>query len=233
ARVALLTHCQDCFLRDLPSQYQAVHSTGGTSVRSIPPAWIAQTKPGGVILAPWESPWFCYGLLRLTVDGYGAASGSFSPHSAFMLMRGQRTDLRIYRDVVRDEQLPVESCTRLPPWAVSSDDWAAQFAVGLQLRNVWRTWQDNPDVKGVASRLWLATTDATSWAAVDWDGETSDRFIVWEYGPRRLWESVEGAYGWWRAVGRPGPERFGLTVRPDGTRMAWFDTPDRAVPDLS
>ncbi|MET9695900.1 methyltransferase domain-containing protein [Streptomyces sp. NPDC006529] len=203
------------------------------SVRSIPSAWREQTRPGGVILAPWESPWFCYGLVRLTVDGYGGASGSFSPHSAFMLMRGQRTDLRIYKDVLRDEHVPAESSTRLSPWAVSGDDWAAQFAVGLQLGDVWRTWHDNPDVEGVASRLWLATTDATSWAAVDWDGknpENSDRFTVWEHGPRRLWESVEAAYGWWSGAGRPGPERFGLTVTPEGRHVPWLDSPDNPVP---
>ncbi|WP_308345619.1 methyltransferase domain-containing protein [Streptomyces sp. ISL-94] len=217
------------------------HESGGPydrviatcSVRSVPPAWIRQTKPGGVILAPWESPWFCYGLLRLTLDRYGDASGFFSPHAAFMLMRGQRTDLRIFRDVVRDDHVPVESGTRLSPWAVTGDDWAAQFAVGLQLGNVWRTWHDNPDVKGVASRLWLATTDASSWAAVDWGGQKSDRFTVWEHGPRRLWKSVEAAYGWWRTTGRPGPERFGLTVHPDGSHVPWLDTPDHAVPDLS
>ncbi|MFJ7201927.1 methyltransferase domain-containing protein [Streptomyces sp. NPDC098789] len=203
------------------------------SVRSIPPAWIAQTKPGGVILAPWESPWFCYGLVRLTVDGYGGASGTFSPHSAFMLMRGQRTDLRIYRDVLRDEHVPAESSTRLSPWAVSGDDWAAQFAVGLQLGDVWRTWHDNPDVRGVASRLWLATTDARSWAAVDWDGKRSDRFTVWEHGPRRLWESVEAGYVWWRDAGRPGPERFGLTVTAEGAHVPWLDTSDNPVPDLT
>ncbi|MEE1732154.1 hypothetical protein PUR33_23860 [Streptomyces sp. BE282] len=26
------------------------------SVRAVPPAWIAQTAPGGVVLVPWESP---------------------------------------------------------------------------------------------------------------------------------------------------------------------------------
>ncbi|MFE6772655.1 methyltransferase domain-containing protein [Streptomyces fimicarius] len=200
------------------------------SVRSVPPAWIAQTRPGGVVLVPWESPWLCYGLLRLTVDGYGGASGFFSPHSAFMLLRGQRTDLRIYRDVVRDSHVPEKSSTRLSPWAVAGEDWAAQFAIGLQLPHVWRTWHENPDVEGVASRLWLATTDATSWAAVDVDGRTADRFTVWEHGPRRLWEAVEAAYGWWREVGRPGPERFGLTVAPDGTHVPWLDAPDNPVP---
>ncbi|MCP9206191.1 methyltransferase domain-containing protein [Streptomyces sp. NEAU-Y11] len=203
------------------------------SVRQVPRAWVKQTKPGGVILTPWESPWFCYGLLRLTVDGQGMASGWFSPHSAFMLMRNQRTDLRIYRDVVRDEHVPSESVTRLSPWEVTGDEWAAQFAVGLQLRDLWRAWHDNPDVEGVTSRLWLATTDAESWAAVDWDGRSDDQFTVWEHGSRRLWGSVEAAYAWWRAMGSPGPDRFGMTITPEGQHTAWLDSPDQPVPDLS
>jgi protein-L-isoaspartate O-methyltransferase len=200
------------------------------SVRRVPPAWVEQTAPGGVILTPWETPWLCYGLLRLTVDGDGLASGWFSPHSAFMLMRNQRTGLGIFRDVVRDEHVPEESWTTLSPWAVTGDDWAAQFAIGLQLRDVWRTWHDDPDVDGVAKRLWLATTDATSWAAVDWDGRTGERFTVWQHGPRRLWNEVEAAHRWSLHVGGPGPERFGMTVSPEGRHTAWLDAPDRPVP---
>lgn len=202
------------------------------SVRKVPRAWLQQTAPGGVILTPWETPWFCYGLLRLVVDGEGLASGWFHPHSAFMLMRSQRTNLRIFRDVVRDEHVPDESATTLSPWAVTEDDWAAQFAIGLQTGDVWRAWQDAPDVDGTASRLWLATTDATSWTAIDWDGQSDERFTVWQYGPRRLWNEVEAAYAWWHQAGRPGPERFGLTVSPDGTHAPWLDRPDRLVPAL-
>ncbi|MGW6912217.1 hypothetical protein ACWGB8_00125 [Kitasatospora sp. NPDC054939] len=43
------------------------------------------------------------------------AQGRFAPHSAFMLMRGQRRDLRIFRDVVREEHSPDESGTELSP----------------------------------------------------------------------------------------------------------------------
>ncbi|SFL83084.1 methyltransferase domain-containing protein [Streptomyces pini] len=200
------------------------------SVREIPRPWLSQVVPGGLILTPWETPWLCYGLLRLSVDRDGSASGRFYPHSAFMLMRGQRTDLRIFRDVVRDEHVPEESTTRLPPWAVAGDDWAAQFAVGLRLRDVWWSWHEDPDVDGVLSRLWLATTDAVSWAAVDWDGQTDDRFTVWEHGPRRLWQEVEAAHRWWEGEGRPGPEAFGMTVAPDGHHTPWLVAPDRPVP---
>ncbi|MBC3991469.1 methyltransferase domain-containing protein [Streptomyces sp. AC563] len=203
------------------------------SVREVPRAWVEQVRPGGVILTPWESPWACYGLVRLVVGAEGLASGWFHPHSAFMLMRNQRTDLRIFRDVVRDDHEPDESATGIPPWAVAGDDWGAQFAIGLQTRDVWRAWHDSPEVAGVASRLWLATTDTTSWAAVDWDGRDDGRFTVWQYGPRRLWDETEAAYVWWRNAGSPGPERFGLTVAVDGMHKPWFDRPDQMVPATS
>ncbi|MFJ7248085.1 hypothetical protein ACIQWA_26125 [Kitasatospora sp. NPDC098652] len=71
----------------------------------------------------------------------------------------------------------------------------------------------------------MATTDGGSWAAVDWDGTRgAERYTVWQHGPRRLWEEVEGAYRWWLENGRPGPERFGLTVTPDG-QWVWLDKP--------
>ncbi|MEU2118656.1 methyltransferase domain-containing protein [Streptomyces sp. NPDC016459] len=202
---------------------------GTCSVRSISRSWLEQVRPGGVILTPWDSPWFCYGLLRMTVDDTGRAEGRFSPHSAFMLMRNQRTALRIFRDVVREDHLPDESTTALSPWDVAGDDVDAQFALGLQLRDVWRTWHEDPDVDGVKTRLWVATTDATSWAAVDWDGTSDDRFTVWQHGPRRLWDEVQAAYAWWTWHSRPGPERFGLTVTATG-ETRWLDTPEHRVP---
>ncbi|MET3983281.1 hypothetical protein ABIC27_001136 [Streptomyces sp. PvR034] len=39
--------------------------------------------------------------------------------------------------------------------------------------------------------------------------------------------------GWWREAGCPGPERFGLTVTPEGTHVPWLDAPDHPVPDLT
>ncbi|MFJ2114861.1 methyltransferase domain-containing protein [Streptomyces sp. NPDC087850] len=202
------------------------------AVRSVPPAWIAQTKPGGVILTPWESPWLGWGLLRLTVRN-GAAEGRFQPYSSFMLMRGHRTDLRIFRDVVRDAHQPDESRTVCPAHTIGADAWDLGFAIGLCLPDVWKTWEDDPGVDGVVRRLWIATTDATSWAAVDHAadqaGAPDGPFTVWQYGGRRLWDEVEGVYRWWVEQERPGPERFGLTVTA-GTASAWLDGPARLLP---
>ncbi|MER6302502.1 methyltransferase domain-containing protein, partial [Kitasatospora sp. NPDC001539] len=121
--------------------YDRIIST--CAVRRVPRAWIDQTRPGGLVLTPWDSPMLCWGLLRLTVER-DRAQGRFSPHSAFMLMRNQRQDLRIFRDVVRDEHVPEESETVLPPWEVTGDHWEARFALGLRLGDVWTVWEEEP-----------------------------------------------------------------------------------------
>ncbi|MCG6499654.1 methyltransferase domain-containing protein [Kitasatospora sp. A2-31] len=196
--------------------YDRIIST--CSVRRVPWPWIDQTRPGGVILTPWDNPMICWGLLRLTVDR-DRAQGRFSPHSAFMLIRSQRRDLRIFRDVVRDDHVPDESRTALPPSKITGDHWEARFAVGLRLGDVWTAWEDDEE------RLWVATTDARSWAAVDRDDAGS---TVRQHGPRRLWDEVEAAHRWWEEHGRPGPERFGLTVT-RRRQWTWLDHPARAA----
>ncbi|MFF2115958.1 methyltransferase domain-containing protein [Kitasatospora sp. NPDC058184] len=205
--------------------YDRVVST--CSVSRVPTAWIEQTRPGGTIVTPWESPMLSWGLLTLTVEG-GRATGRFSPDASFMLMRGQRIDLRIFRDVVRDNHEPEESTTRLSPWQVSGEDLDARFALGLKLGDVWTAWQHEPDAEGVASRLWVATTDARSWAAVDHDDRQEDRFAVRQYGPRRLWTEIEDAHAWWEKQNRPGPDRFGLRITGE-EQLVFLDEPTAVV----
>ncbi|MBD0694852.1 methyltransferase domain-containing protein [Streptomyces sp. CBMA123] len=205
--------------------YDRIVST--CSVRRVPWAWIEQTRPGGVILTPWDNPMLCWGLLKLTVER-DRAQGRFSPYSAFMLMRNHRQDLRIFRDVVRDEHVPDESETTLPPWEVTGDNWEARFALGLRLGDVWTAWEHEPGVDGVDARLWIATTDTRSWAAVDHNHDRANRFTVWQYGPRRLWDEVTAAHHWWEQHDRPAPTRFGLTVTAN-TQWPWLDHPSHPV----
>ncbi|MCI3927881.1 methyltransferase domain-containing protein [Streptomyces sp. AN091965] len=68
------------------------------AVRQLPQAWVDQVRPGGVILAPLDSPFQCDGLARLTVDGQGRATGSFVGAVDFMKTRGQRA-VRSYADL--------------------------------------------------------------------------------------------------------------------------------------
>ena len=51
-------------------------------------------------------------------------------------------------------------------------------------------------------------------------------WTIHQLGPRRLWNEVETAYDWWRQTGTPTPDRYGLTITPDGAHEVWIDTPD-------
>ncbi|WP_316528461.1 methyltransferase domain-containing protein [Kitasatospora brasiliensis] len=204
--------------------YDRVIST--VSLRLIPPTWVEQTRPGGVIVSP-VSPLFGSGaVVRLTVNDDGtSASGRFTRSSAFMLLRGQR-----YRGEPVEKYLPGEwpgdsaqSWTKIDPEASIGDDWLAQFACALALPDVYCRRAEF----GEGWTWWFFDTAVTSWATVD-SVPGKSRFDVRQSGPRRLWDEVEAAYDQWVAAGRPGYERYGLTVTPTG-QTAWLDEPDNPV----
>ncbi|MFE6158491.1 hypothetical protein ACFQ7F_06160 [Streptomyces sp. NPDC056486] len=53
------------------------------------------------------------------------------------------------------------------------------------------------------------------------DGEPAQ---VWQSGARQLWDEAESAYRWWVDKGKPGYDRFGLTVTAEG-QSVWVDDP--------
>ncbi|MFB7049702.1 methyltransferase domain-containing protein [Streptomyces microflavus] len=77
------------------------------SVRRIPRAWLEQLRPGGVLLAPLDSPFGCDLLVRLTGAGGTAARGHFVAKVEFMRFRGQRTP-RPYAELGWPETASVE-----------------------------------------------------------------------------------------------------------------------------
>ncbi|MEU7334036.1 protein-L-isoaspartate O-methyltransferase family protein [Streptomyces parvus] len=79
------------------------------SVREIPQPWLDQLRPGGVLLAPLDSPFGCDLLVRLTGAGGGSARGEFVAKVDFMRFRGQR-EPRPYAELGWPENASVE------PW---------------------------------------------------------------------------------------------------------------------
>ncbi|MEU7136745.1 methyltransferase domain-containing protein [Streptomyces sp. NPDC046261] len=61
------------------------------SVRRIPTAWLRQLRPGGVLVAPLDSPAGYDLTVRMTGTGHGAAAGRPVATVEFMRLRGQRT----------------------------------------------------------------------------------------------------------------------------------------------
>ncbi|NGO67633.1 methyltransferase domain-containing protein [Streptomyces sp. SB3404] len=197
------------------------------SVRTLPQAVIRQTRPGGMILAPYAPTYGGGAIVRLTVDAEGVASGPFVGSAAFMRLRQQRSERLHTREYLGGKDWPAggeRSVTALSPEDVG--DWLPMFAVGMRTSGMF-PWAERYGDTG-AYTLWLRDEAVSSWATVDYDPGASE-FVVYQDGPRKLWDELEAAFRWWAGRGRPGYARFGLTVTPDGRHTPWLDSPHNPV----
>lgn len=117
-------------------------------------------------------------------------------------------------------------CT-VPDWLDRDDPWA----YGLDVLRLFHLrarddlewfWFSGP--KGPRTLPAIAARGDRSWMRVDVaeDGTTTVR----QGGPRRLWVLLTETERLWHRLGRPTAERYGLTVRPDGSQLAWLDDPE-------
>ncbi len=193
--------------------YDRVHVTCG--VTRIPYEWVRQSKPGGVIVLPWMPGWQTGHVARLTVVD-GVATGRFHGPSGFMLMRAQRPpEVPITGE-------PRESVSTLDPHDFAS----APEGLALTIAGLL------PDVRGRAAAhsdgtLHVAVRHGDSHALAVFPPDAPEADVT-QRGPRDLWDELEDAVHRWNAWNRPGPDRFGLTVTPDG-QYVWLDSPDTPV----
>ncbi|MFI9554256.1 methyltransferase domain-containing protein [Nonomuraea endophytica] len=203
--------------------YDRVHVTCG--VRDIPYAWVAQTRPGGVIVLPWMPPGQPMGMqLRLDVLDDGSAMGHLTGGAAFMMMRSQGLPIRWPE--YADEG--TESHTRFHPHTAYAARWDGfgpyLAAAAPHLLVTTEGWELGED-QGLRWVTRLRSTDGTAWALAE-AAESGDT-TVWQSGGT-LWDDFEGAYMQWLKAGRPAPDRFGITVTPVGQYL-WIDVPWRIV----
>ncbi|ARF59619.1 protein-L-isoaspartate(D-aspartate) O-methyltransferase [Streptomyces gilvosporeus] len=201
--------------------YDRIIATCG--LRAIPYAWVEQCRPGGVIVAPWGTH---YGngdaVARLVVGSDGrSACGRFTGPVEFMKLRAQRAAHPVHSAYVTGSVADGdETSTTVTEAEFVGDAFAPQrFVLGLR---VPRCRQVVAEKRDGGRPVWLYGADDRSWACV-WfrDGEAAR---VWQSGPRRLWDEAAAAYRWWEKNGRPGPERFGLSVTAAG-QAVWLDEP--------
>ncbi|MFE7530063.1 methyltransferase domain-containing protein [Kitasatospora sp. NPDC057542] len=212
--------CADGALGHPPgAPYDRITATYG--LREIPQAWIGQTRPGGLILAPFGTHYSnADALVRLTVHGDGTASGPFLQPVEFMKMRSQR--LRWPQNPPDGGTVAETTTTAVLPPHGKFDPFP--LAAGLRLRDVVHAIQPHDDG---ARTLWLYSLTTPAWSATTFrDGE--DAHLVRQYGGRRLWDDFERTLAWWHGAGEPGIERLGLTVTPDGWH-AWLDEPAQTI----
>ncbi|MER7113298.1 methyltransferase domain-containing protein [Saccharomonospora azurea] len=199
------------------------------AVPAVPWAWVEQTTPGGVILTDLKVAVNAGSLVRLTRTDVDRAEGRFDPtYAAFMDLRhspgATRRSRRIHRDHDDAEHRttcvdPTTPSTSLLVWFLAALELGRDIAHGYTLPP-----DAGPGYDGPPSAAFLTTPDG-SWAEVTLAAEPNGEHVVVEGGPRRVWRVVEHAHHTWARLGRPGWNRFGLTVTPD-THTLWLDRPD-------
>ncbi|WP_242888358.1 methyltransferase domain-containing protein [Actinomadura litoris] len=200
--------------------FDRVHVT--CAVSRIPYAWIEQTRPGGVIVAPFSAGYGCGAILRLDVLEDGTAVGRFSGSADYMLLRSQRPaggPARAWtRAVERDVRV---RRTRLDPRSMPYGPVSLDLAIAAQVPDVVSRFYSDAD----GATLWVLdrADHHGPWASVDYGPGAPDHEVQ-QAGERSLWDETEAAYLQWLRWGRPDISRFGITVTPHEQKV-WLDEP--------
>lgn len=189
------------------AEYDAVVAT--CSVRHIPRAWLWQVRAGGTITTTLNGWMMASGLIRLTLDDAGGATGRFvGDRVSYMLARPHERPPR-----PTFHRLPGDiRTTHLDPGLL--DDWTGHFVAQLAAPSA-EFWMSGADV--------VLVDVATGSQA--WTESAGDGWSVHQNGPLRLWDEVETALLSWQAVGAPEQTAFGMTVT-DTTQTVWLGEPD-------
>ncbi|MGZ3141948.1 ATP-grasp peptide maturase system methyltransferase [Lentzea chajnantorensis] len=161
------------------------------SVTTIPPAWLEQTRPGGLVITTLHRP-IGAGLVRIVSRGDGTGEGRVLVEDGrFMPLRAHARKPALAGMGAFDRRT-----TTLPMATVVDPAGPFEFFAGVAL----------PDV--VAGQDWLGHPDG-SW--VHHHGSHVD-----QGGPRRLWDLAEQALALWEDLGKPRRQHFGVTIGHDG-----------------
>ncbi|MGH4008542.1 MAG: hypothetical protein ACRDTH_10380, partial [Pseudonocardiaceae bacterium] len=200
--------------------YDRVIATAGS--KYVPYAWVEQTRPGGLIVAPsWALDY--YGLLlALTVREDGIATGHFVDDAIFMMLRDQRAhrSRQVISDTEEYEQATVSE-TEIHPAEVACASYSrgAVIAIGTRVRDCRSDYFPSADPGSNNGTLRLVDHLSGSWARLRYDHHGGPPYPVRQFGPRRLWDEVEAAYQWWVDHGSPAADRWWFTVTAQGQRV--------------
>jgi methyltransferase of ATP-grasp peptide maturase system len=186
------------------------------SLRHVPPALLAQTRPGGKLLLTLVGWLYGHARVLLTANGDGTAEGPLLPGTvSFMPARTHAAPM--FGDPARwaDRITGPDREARHTPDRIT-DPTAAAF----HTRFLAQTAVPNAQLVHLGDVVHLVDVASGSAAHLTRDG-TGDRggddgaWRVRESGPVRLWERIEQLLDAYDAADRPRPETFRLHVTPD------------------
>ena len=181
--------------------YDRIIATYG--LERIPNAWIDQTHPGGLIVAPIAT-----GIARLTLTHPGHASGQFIGAGYFLRDRSPASDPPAPTPLAQQPHWPTRH-TDLPTQAYYDGD----FRFYLDLTTPGLLAGPSSD----AHDLTLIAPDG-SHAHITPDGHLT------QTGLHPLWQDLENTHHAWRQLAEPPRERYGLTITPE-RQTIWLDDP--------
>ncbi|HET9141912.1 ATP-grasp peptide maturase system methyltransferase [Actinophytocola sp.] len=182
------------------------------AVSTVPWPWLAQTRPGGVVVTTLNRP-LGAGLVRITVGAGGGQGRVLADDGRFMPLRAHRRHVDSDRLARLADAPGATRGTELAASMVTNPSSPFEFFAGLHLPGVLPA--------STGPTVLLVHSDG-SWVR---HRRSDDGYQVTQGGPRRLWDEAEKAYAQWCELGRPRRSRFGITVDPD-TQDLWLDTPD-------
>lgn len=185
----------------------------------LPPRWISQVRPGGIILADLRpvNATLTGAMAKLTVQGDGTAKGPLLPcRAGFMSGRTDATTPTVPSAPPIDKSTVHVRESTVGGQAMDQD--------GLSLV-IWRRLP-NLGVYQYADMVLVVLADG-SWAEVPL-ADQGESVRIAHGGPTDVWAVVEAAADWWAQRGMPGVQRFGITASPTGDHV-WLDHPGELV----